>query len=208
MRFAETSFRSGSSRAIAVITSMVSLSGLAGFIATADFTGLARYGWGLLLAIAIAVALFWFPQVQIAADEVTVRNIFRTFHVPWGAIQRVDTKYSLTLITPHRTISAWATPAPNRYAASAASPKDASIARGGGRSTGGSIRPGDLPTSTSGAAAFLIRRHLEDLHFEYVSDGAPQKASVPAVDVTVETHWKTMVCLALLASVTAVGIFI
>ena len=211
MRFAETSFRPPSGRAIAIVVSLMCLGGLAGFIATGDYAGLLRYSWAFLLVIAIGFALFWLPEVRVASSEVTVRNVFRTFHVPWEAIEKFDTKYSLTLTTSERTISAWASPAPNRYAASTAAPSDARIAGGAGRSGGGAIRPGDLPSTASGAAAFLIRRHLEDLREDgllgdgLLGDGLLDDRA-PTPPATIDTHWITIGVLTLLALATVLGI--
>ena len=173
--------------------------GLVGFVASADFEGLVRYGWAFLLAIALVFTLFWLPEVRVAATEVTIRNVFRTFHVPWAAIENFDTKFSLTITTAHRTISAWASPAPGRYAAATASPMDARIAGGG--SGGAAIRPGDLPTTSSGAAAYVIRRHLEDLR-----ESAELEVHTPPPPVAVDTHWATIIALTALALVTVIGI--
>ena len=199
MRFAETSFSPASGRVIAIVVSLICVGGLVGFVVSADYGGLVRYGSAFLLAIALVFALFWLPEVRVATTGVTIRNVLRTFDVPWASIENFDTKFSLTITTGHRTISAWASPAPGRYAASTASPQDARIAGRGSASA--AIRPGDLPTTSSGAAAYVIRRHLEDLR-----ENGQLEIHTPPPPVTVTMHWATIIVLIVLTIVTVVGV--
>ena len=119
MRFAPTSFRPVFGRVLSVIVAIIVAFGLAGFIVASDPGGLVRYGWGMLLLVVIVYALFWRPSLDIAEHAITVRNVFSTITVPWPAIQRIDTKYALTLYTHAGKVAAWASPAPNRYASHA-----------------------------------------------------------------------------------------
>lgn len=108
----------------------------------------------------ITMLLFWFPQLTADDEAVTVRNVWSEYLVPWDSIQRIDTKYALTLVTEKRTISVWSAPAPGRHSVFNASreqgrhlPESTYLA--------GTIRPGDLPQSESGSAAAIIRREWE-----------------------------------------------
>ena len=103
MRFAPTSFRPAFGRVLSVVVVVMAVAGLASFVVTGDWLGLVRYGWALALLGAGALAVFWFPRLDIAEHEVTVRNVFSTVHVPWPAIERVDTKWALTLHTAEGT---------------------------------------------------------------------------------------------------------
>jgi hypothetical protein len=110
-------------------------------------------GWSSLL-------LFWFPELEIGEAGVRVRNVWSEYIVAWGAIQRIDTKYALTLVTQNRTITVWSAPAPGRHSVFNANreqgrhlPESTYLA--------GTIRPGDLPQSESGSAAAIIRREWE-----------------------------------------------
>lgn len=114
-----------------------------------------------LLAYA-AWAAYWRPAVRIDDDAVTVENVFRTLRVPFGQIQRIDTRYALTLYTAMRRVTAWAAPAPGRHRLLLAQreqgrhlPESSYIA--------GTVRPGDLIGSESGAAAYIVRRRWEQL---------------------------------------------
>ena len=176
---------------------IIAVFGLVGFIIAGDGEGLARYGWGMLLLIAVAYALFWRPSLDIAERAITVRNVFNTVTVPWPAIQRIDTKYALTLYTREGTVAAWASPAPNRYASHSAAASDARLASNGM----GAVRPGDLLSTGSGAAAFVIRRHWEELRDDGLLD-----ASYEAGSVRRDIHWPVIIVLGVLLVATVLGI--
>lgn len=197
MRFAPTSFRPAFGRVLSIVMGAISVAALAGFVVTGDWLGLVRYGWILLLLPAITFALFWFPGLDVAEHEVTVRNVFSTFHVPWPAIQRVDTKWALTLYTARGKVTAWASPAPNRYAAQVSASGDTRLA---GRDQGGSIRPGDLLTTPSGAAAYVIRSHWEQLRDDGLLDAGYEPGSMRR-----DIHWVTIAVLGGLLVATVLG---
>ncbi|WP_309615621.1 PH domain-containing protein [Salinibacterium sp.] len=197
MRFAPTSFRPVFGRVLSVVVAIIAVFGLAGFIVAGDGEGLARYGWGMLLMVALAYALFWRPSLDIAEQAITVRNVFSTVTVPWAAIQRIDTKYALTLYTREGTIAAWASPAPNRYASHNAAASDARLASNGM----GAVRPGDLLSTGSGAAAFVIRRHWEELREDGLLDAGSDTGNMRR-----DIHWPVIIVLGVLTVATVLGI--
>lgn len=199
MRFAPTTFRPAFGRVLSIIVVAIAVAGLAGFAVTGDLFGLVRYGWGLGLLGFAAVALFWLPSLSVAEHEVTVRNVFSTWHVPWPAIQRIDTKYALTLYTPRGAISVWASPAPNRYAGQVSSSSENRLP---GKGLGGSIRPGDLLTTASGAAAYVIRNHWDQLR----DDGHLDNPVVEEGALRREPHLPTILVLGALVIATVLGI--
>lgn len=200
MRFAPTSFRPTFGRVLSVIVVAIALSGLVGYVVAGDGVGLLRYGWGIVLIGAVAVALFWLPRLDIAEHEVTVRNVFSTLHLAWPAIQQVDTKYALTLVYTGGKVTVWASPAPNRYASQSASKSAARIAAD---PAGFAPRPGDLLETDSGAAAYLIRRHLEDLR-----EAGLLGAGVEPGSVRRDIHWATIAVLGGLVLATVLGILL
>jgi Bacterial PH domain len=197
MRFAPTIFRPAFGRVLSVVTAVICAAGIVGFIVGGDGGGLVRYCWGLLLIAAIAVCALWLPSLGITESEVTVRNVFSTIHVPWPAIERVDTKWALTLHTSIGRVTAWASPAPSRYSSQASNTADARLA---GKASGSNIRPGDLLNTDSGAAAWLIRRHWEELREDGVIDSGTDTATVRR-----DIHWVTVGALAALTAATALG---
>lgn len=198
MRFAPTTFRPLFGRILAVAVGVVVVLGLAGFVVAGDLASLARFAWGPLLVAAAGFAAYWFPSISVQEHEVTMRNVFSTVHVPWPAIQRVDTKWALTLYLPGgKKVAAWASPAPNRYAAQVGASKDTKLAAQG---QGGAIRPGDLLETPSGAVAFVIRSHWEDLRESGVLDAGAEPDSVRR-----EWHWGVIITLAVLAVATVLG---
>ncbi len=199
MRFAPTTFRPAFGRVLSVIVVAIAVAGILGFALTGDGNGLARFSWALAFVAVGAVALFWLPSLAVAEHEITVRNVFSTVHVPWPAIQRIDTKYALTLYTPRGKVTAWASPAPNRYASQLSASADTRLAATG---QGGSVRPGDLITTASGAAAFVIRSHWEQLR----DDGHLDNPTIEDGAFRRDIHWVTIGVLGVLAVATVLGI--
>jgi hypothetical protein len=116
------------------------------------------------LIVLIVWATYWNPQVGVDDAGVHLVNVLRTIDLPWPSIQRVDTKWALKLVTAYGEYSAWAAPAPGGMATARAAAKG--DLKGLPESTygpGGSVRPGDVPSSPSGAAAAVVRRRWEEL---------------------------------------------
>jgi len=145
-------------------------------------------------------AMFWRPAVIVTASGVDVRNVIRSVEVAWPEIRRIDTKYSLTLETAHGTVSAWAAPAPGRHSVFSAVRQD-------GRNLpessylAGTVRPGDLITSDSGQAAYVIRSHWEQLRDAGHLDGATSEFT----KLRVTWHFRTIVGIVALAAISIVA---
>ena len=107
-------------------------------------------------------AVFWRPAVAVDDSGVRVVNVLRTIDLPWPSILAIDTKWALTLITAYGRYTAWAAPAPGIHEAIRATKRDAEDLPESTFTVEG-IRPGDLPSSSSGAAAVVIRRRLQEL---------------------------------------------
>jgi hypothetical protein len=107
--------------------------------------------------------LFWNPSIKVSESEIVIDNIFRFTTLNWSSIKRIDTKYSLTLETDSGTIRAWAAPAPSRYAGFLANKSEAEHLPESSFIGNGLVRPGDLTSSDSGVAAYVIRSHWEQL---------------------------------------------
>ena len=198
MRFAPVSFRPTFGRVLSVLTAVIAVLGIGGLVVAGDWVSLLRYVWGLLLIAALGFALFWFPRLDVEEHAITVRNVFSTVVVPWTAVQRIDTKYALTLYTSEGKVTVWASPAPNRYASQVSSTVDTRVA---GQESGGSIRPGDLIHTASGAAAFVIRRHWQQLR----DDGFLDNPVVEQGSMKKQLHTVTIVVLGALAVATVLG---
>ena len=146
--------------------------------------------------------LFWSPSVTIAPSGVVVRNLLRSFDISWPSIQRVDTKFALTLYTRTRKIVAWSAPQPGRFEAMRTSRTEIQFLPESSYGVGDSIRPGDLPRSASGLAALYVRRYWDQLR----DDGHLDSCVVEGTGVT--THWlrreTTILCGLLVVAVLAV----
>ncbi len=117
----------------------------------------------LLLASGTVWAAMWRPQVSVDDAGVHLVNVLRTIDLPWPSIQRIDTKWALELVTAYGSYTAWAAPAPSLRSVVAQSRDDVHRLPPSTYSSGGGIRPGDLPDSPSGAAALAVRTRWEAL---------------------------------------------
>ena len=100
------------------------------------------------------------PRITVSDEGVRVVNPLSNYSASWEAIERIDTKWGLALYVANRKIQAWSAPAPGRHSSLRSSkfegrhlPESSYLA--------GTIRPGDLVSSDSGAAAYAIRSEWE-----------------------------------------------
>ncbi|MCZ2404510.1 PH domain-containing protein [Paenarthrobacter sp. Z7-10] len=158
-------------------------------VAVASSAGAGRAGWsGVPLALTVAFAgywLFWLPKVKIDDDGVTLVNPVRTIRVPWAALITVDTKFALRLVTPHGSFTAWAAPAPGVMGSYRAKPADVQGLPGSTYGPAGSMRPGDLRNSDSGAAAYLVRTRWSGM----VEAGRIDVELTENAAINIDRHW-------------------
>jgi len=115
--------------------------------------------WAALLALA-CWATFWRPRVVVSDGGVRLVNVTRTIDVPWPALQTVETRWALTLVTAYGRFTAWSAPAPG---ARGALLSRSATARDAPPGYDGSARPSDLVDTPSGAAAALVIDRWEAL---------------------------------------------
>jgi hypothetical protein len=196
MRFQPAQFRPAFGRVLTIVVGIVALTGMVGLVIGDDLQSLLRFGAWFVLLVAVTIALYWMPVVEVLAHEVLVRNPLSTWHVPWPEIQRIDTKWALTLYTRSVRIEAWAAPSSGRYTVFTLGPDDTKVSETA--RLAGSIRPGDTLSSESGAAANHIRRHWEQLRDDGLLDDAVEVGALRR-----DWHPRT---IALLAALTTLGV--
>ena len=165
-------------RILAVGVLVVSVSGTVAFIGNADWTGLAYSVWFFALFAFAAWAMYWRPVLIVEPHGVRVVNVFSTVDVAWPAIERVDTRFALTLHTPAGRVGVWTAPAPGLRRAVAVRGDDL---RHLSESTYGAertVRPGDSLDTPSGQASYLIRTRWEDLRDRGLLDRGAEPGSV------------------------------
>jgi hypothetical protein len=183
--------------------------GAASLVAVGDWAGLARATSPLSFAAILVIALFWRPCIVITESCVTVVNVFRTYDVPWHAIERIDTRYAVTLFTATGRIAVWAAPSPGLRGATTIGKRDVSNLTESSYGPEGTVRPGDAVSTPSGQVAFVLRRRWEEIRDQGADEQgsagrAPAgQASGPherdAGHVRVVTHRATVVALVVLA---------
>lgn len=178
MRFQETTFRPLFGRILSVVIGVLGAGGVVAGFVTSDPVATLRTVAPVALVVVLTFAAFWLPHVAVREDEIEVRNVFTTSHVPWAAIRRIDTKWALSLETDRGTVSAWASPAPGRHSVFAMTRGDVRGTASSAHAAGASIRPGDSLSTASGAIAHVIRTHWEQLRDDGLLD-APQSGTGP-----------------------------
>ncbi|WIB66715.1 PH domain-containing protein [Curtobacterium sp. MCBD17_035] len=135
----------------------------------------------------------WHPRLVVDDDGVEVVNVFHTADVPWAALVHVDTRFALTLVTPHRKIAAWAAPAPGRAGVALARRRNQRHGRVGLTPTTapGERSAGDLLSTESGDAAYLVREHWDGLR----ESGRIELGVADTVAVPVRLHVVTIALL-------------
>lgn len=109
-----TTYRSSFARVLAVVTIGLCAALLVSLALTADLETTLRYAAPVLLLALLAWVAYWRPQVEVSDGGVEIRNVWRTVEVPWPALQEVDSRLGLRLVTAYGTYQAWAVPGPRR----------------------------------------------------------------------------------------------
>ncbi len=173
-------YRPAFGRVLAVVVAVLGLGGLVtGLVADAGATW--PYVAPVVLVVLWVWAAYWRPAVLVSPAGVELRNVTRTIELPWPTIQRVDTRYALTLHTAYGDYAAWAAPAPSRARVATAGRDDVANLPGSTYGPGGSVRPGDLASSASGQAAIIVRARWEELRDAGVLDDPRLERATPRV---------------------------
>lgn len=135
----------------------------------------------------MAWAGLWRVAVLLDDEGVELRNGLSTVIVPWAALIQVDTRFALTLVTPHGSYTSTAAPAPSRLTTMLSKRDADSVASD--VAVDGRIRPGDIPTTDSGAAAIIVRRRWKQL----LDEGRVQLGFADSTPVVRHWHWVTIV---------------
>ena len=195
-------FRPVFGRVLAGVVAVLCLAGCIGLVLADDLANLVRTVPILLFFTAVAGALYWRPHIVVEEHGITVVNVFRTFFVPWPHVQRIDTRYTLTLFTPGRRIPVWAAPSPGIRGAIAIERGDVRNLGESAYGAGQSVRPGDSVSTASGQVAFVLRQRWEALR----DAGHLDSGAVDPAALRVTTHRVTIVVLAGLLAASVIGL--
>ena len=62
----------------------------------------------VLLGLALAWSVYFRPAVVLDEEGVTLRNIVRDVHIPWGRVTDIESRWNLKVFVGDRGYSAWA----------------------------------------------------------------------------------------------------
>jgi hypothetical protein len=195
------------SRALSVLVIVICVLGEIGLVVYGHPITIVHGVAPILLAGFGAYVLFWAPYLVVGPATVTIVNPTRTFTITWPAVLDIQTKWGLTLITPKGPVTAWSSPAQNRYSSLARFNRDAL-----GRPTMDREKIIDservrraserIPSSVAGLAPLMVTRQWE----EYRDAGLLER--IEGDGMTVHWHTPTLIVLAALAAATVIGFLI
>lgn len=111
-------FRSRLAQGLAVLTAVVAVAALAAFVREDGPTALLTVLAPVALVGAAGWALFWNPRAEVSEEGITLVNVLRTVHVPWGRFRHADTRWALSVTTTaDATYTSWAVPAGSGFGA-------------------------------------------------------------------------------------------
>lgn len=186
-------YRPAFGRVLAVVVAVCAGVGLLSGLVT-DAAATWPYVPPVLLVAVWVWAAYWRPAVVVSPAGVELRNVTRTIELPWPAVERVDTRYALTLHTAYGDYAAWAAPAPGRARVVTSRAEDARNLPESSYGPGGSVRPGDLASSASGQAAMIVRARWEELRDAGVLDDPRIERARPRV----RWHARTLAAIGVL----------
>ncbi|MGB3414452.1 MAG: hypothetical protein WBA28_07010 [Microbacteriaceae bacterium] len=181
---------------ISIISWVIAVGVVISFFYAPDSSQLILYIWPIALVCLLVWVMFWRPKLIIDEELIQVINPLTEYRLNFSAVNRIDTKYTLTLFTAEHKITVWSAPAPSRYAILRMAkvegqhlPESSYVAN--------SIRPGDLPSSESGSAAIIVRRIWESKRDNNLLTETPQVA------IRYNWYWVLAAAVLLLATVIA-----
>lgn len=155
----------------------------------------------VLLGLALVWSVYVRPAVVLDDEGVSLRNIFRDVHIPWGRVTDIESRWTLKVCVGDRGYTAWAISSPVER------PKRTSAGMFGIFSTGrleqyaGAAAKPSTPVPKVTAA--MLARLIEQAKQEY--DEAVTQGALPASpDAGVQVKWVPLVVVVLLLPAIAV----
>ena len=164
-------------------------------------SGVVRYCPVALTVGYLCWMAYWAPAITIDPSGVTLHNIVRSHRVTWPAIQRIETKYALTIFAANHKFTAWSAPAPSRLSMINARKQELQMLPESTYGPGNSVGLGDLPKSDSGVAAYHVRSRWEALR----DAGHLDRGVVEGTGVVTTWHTRQLIVLAGLAILAVVA---
>lgn len=192
-------FHSRFNRVLAIVTWLLCTAAVAAIAVSGQNVGL-HYVPLIALIAWMTWAGLWLPRLDLDDDAITVVNVFTTTVVPWAALIQVDTRYALTLVTPHHRYVVTAAPAPGRLSTALSSRDMKGVSAP--MSSDGSVQAGDIPSSDSGAAAHLVRQRWERL----LAEGNVDVGTADSVRVDRRLHVIVTIVAAALTVVSVIAV--
>ena len=194
-------FRPAFGRGLAVVVAVFAVVLVVFVVATSGVgDAVATVPWVLLFSTC-CWAIFWNPCVVVSDGGVRLVNVTRTIDVPWPAIENVETRYALTLVTAYGRYAAWAAPAPSAGGALRNSMRSRQRVVDRGAEVE-AVTMGEVPGTASGDAARIVRRRWERLRADGFLDDPRLEFDKPPI----RWHWQMALVVAGLAALSVASL--
>ena len=160
-------------------------------------------GW-MVFILAVVWSLFVRPAVLLDEDGVTLRNVVRDIHIPWGQVTDVEFRWNLKVLAGDRPYTAWA------ISSQVERPKGASgsmFAIMPGRLDKLARAEGKSSTSAPKVTASTVAQAIEQAKEEY-AEAVAKGAVVAAPDAQVRMTWVPMALAIMLLPALAVVVLL
>jgi len=158
----------------------------------------------VVFILAVVWSLFVRPAVLLDENGVTLRNVVRDIHIPWGQVTDVEFRWNLKVLVGDRPYTAWA------ISSQVERPKGASgsmFAMMPGRLDKLARAEGKSSTSAPRVTASTVARAIEQAKEEY-TEAVAKGAAVAAPDAQVRMTWVPMALAIMLLPALAVVVLL
>ena len=158
----------------------------------------------VVFILAVVWSLFVRPAVLLDENGVTLRNVVRDIHIPWGQVTDVEFRWNLKVLVGDRPYTAWA------ISSQVERPKGASgsmFAIMPGRLDKLARAEGKSSTSAPRVTASTVARAVEQAKEEY-TEAVAKGAAVAAPDAQVRMTWVPMALAIMLLPALAVVVLV
>jgi Bacterial PH domain len=155
----------------------------------------------VVFGLALVWSVFVRPAVLLDPDGVTLRNIVREVHIPWGLVSETESRWNLKVLAGDRGYTAWA------ISSQVERPRALSAGLLGGFSHGGPrgyAQAGDgASTRAPSVTAATVAQAIEAARQEY-DEAVAQGAFPAAPGARVRITWAPLVVAVLLLPAVAI----
>lgn len=191
---------STSGRVLTVACAATALIAVTGIVLDGGWRALLSFGGVPIWFAGLVWAIFDKPYVRVTDGGVEISNVLRRVQIPWPAVEDVDLRWGLRLITKVGNYSAWSVPPPPRpkFRVARNTPGQTTLDTGAA-SLGSDLGPG---VRQPNRAARSVVDHWRSLHEAGYLDHPRLESGKPVK----QWNWVPLIVLAVLTLLSVTGV--